>query len=63
MRYLKFKKKNTPEDLLNKVIPVKVWVYEAKTLELVKGSPFFSKRKASRGLGISPPEGDRLFFR
>jgi hypothetical protein len=46
-------KKNTPEDLLNKVIPVKVWVYEAKTLELVKGSPFFSKRKASMGLGIS----------
>lgn len=45
-------KKNTPQGLLNKVIPVKVWVYEAKTLELVKGSPFFSKTKASKVLGI-----------
>lgn len=31
----------------------KVWIYEAKTLNQVEGSPFFSKRQASDVLGIS----------
>ena len=45
--------KNTPQNQLNKVTPIKVWAYEAKTLKLIEGSPFESKNKASSALGIS----------
>ena len=46
-------KQNTPAGLANKVVAVEVWCYDAKTLELIKGSPFESIRKASKALGIS----------
>ena len=46
--------KNISSDLkLNSNIAKEVWVYDAKTLELVKGSPFSSKTQASRVVGIS----------
>lgn len=45
-------KQNTPSGLVNRVIAIKVWCYDAKTLELIKGSPFDSKTKASKALGI-----------
>jgi len=45
--------KNTPKGLLNKVTPIKIWAYDAKTLNLIEGSPFDSKNKASLALGIS----------
>ena len=45
-------KLNTPSGLVNKVVAIKVWCYDAKTLELIKGSPFDSKVKASKALGI-----------
>ena len=45
-------KKNTPKGLVNRVVPTKLWCYDAKTLELEKGSPFFSKTQASKSLGI-----------
>jgi hypothetical protein len=34
-------------------IAKEVWAYDAKTLELVKGSPFSSKNQASNSIGIS----------
>ena len=46
-------KLNTPCGLVNRVVAIKVWCYDAKTLELIKGSPFDSKVKASKALGIS----------
>lgn len=46
--------KNISSDLkLNSNIAKEVWAYDAKTLELVSGSPFSSKTIASRVLGIS----------
>ena len=45
--------RNTPKGLLNKVTPIKIWVYDAKTLKLIEGSPYDSKNKASLALGIS----------
>lgn len=44
---------NTPIGLVNKVLAVKIWCYDAKTLDLIKGSPFDSKTQASKCLGIS----------
>jgi len=38
---------------LNSNIAKQVWVYNAKTLELIKGSPFPSKTQASVSVGIS----------
>jgi hypothetical protein len=38
---------------LDSNIAKEVWVYDAKTLDLVKGSPFFSKSQASASIGIS----------
>lgn len=49
-------KLNTPSGLLNEVISIKVWSYDAKTLNLIKGceaGPFESKTKASKSLGIN----------
>jgi hypothetical protein len=46
---------NTPSGLANEVIAVKVWSYDAKNLDFIKGSPFDSKTKASKALGISRP--------
>lgn len=43
---------NTPKGLVNKVMPVEVWSYDAKTLHIIKGSPFYSKIKASKTLHI-----------
>lgn len=37
----------------NQNIAKEVWVYNAETLELIKGSSFFSKIQASKALGIS----------
>lgn len=45
--------RNTPKGLLNKVTSIKIWVYDAKTLKLIEGSPYDSKNKASLALGIS----------
>jgi len=46
--------KNVSNELkLNSNIAKKVWTYDAKTLELIKGSPFVSKSQASKALGIS----------
>jgi len=46
--------KNVSNELkLNSNIAKKVWAYDAKTLELIKGSPFVSKSQASKALGIS----------
>lgn len=46
--------KDVSSDLkLNSNIAKEVWVYDAKTLELIKGSPFPSKGQASLALGIS----------
>lgn len=46
--------KNVSEDLkLNSNIAQEVWAYDAKSLELIKGSPFVSKTQASKNLGIS----------
>ena len=39
--------------VLGRYNPVKVWAYDAQTLNLVMGSPFFSKNKAIVSLGIS----------
>ncbi len=36
-------KQNTPSGLINRVISIKLWVYDAKTLELIKGNPFLFK--------------------
>lgn len=46
-------KKLTPKGLLNRVISTQVWAYDAINLELIKGSPFPSKNKAAKALGIS----------
>lgn len=46
-------KQNTPSGLINRVISIKLWVYDAKTLELIKGSPFYSKSQASKSIGIN----------
>lgn len=46
-------KQNTPANQVNQVLPIEVFSYDAKTLELIKGSPFDSKTKASKALGIS----------
>jgi hypothetical protein len=46
--------KNISNELnLNSNIAKKVWAYDAKTLELIKGSPFVSKTQASKVLSIS----------
>lgn len=45
--------RNRPQGLLNKVTPIKIWVYDANTLKLIEGSPYDSKNKASLALGIS----------
>ncbi len=46
--------KNVSNDLkINSNIAINVWVYDAKTVELIKGSPFFSKTQASNAIGIS----------
>lgn len=46
--------KNVSKELkLNSNIAKEVWAYDAKTLELIKGSPFVSKSQASKILGIS----------
>ena len=46
--------KNVSSELkLNSNIAKEVWVYDAKTLEQVKGSPFPSRTQASNALGIS----------
>ena len=46
--------KNVSNELkLNSNIAKKVWAYDAKTLELIKGSPFVSKSQASKALSIS----------
>jgi len=46
--------KNISNELnLNSNIAKKVWAYDAKTLELIKGSPFISKSQASKVLSIS----------
>ena len=46
--------KNVSNDLkINSNIATNVWAYDAKTLELIKGSPFFSKTQASKAIGIS----------
>ena len=46
--------KNISNELkINSNIAKKVWAYDAKTLELIKGSPFVSKSQASKVLSIS----------
>jgi group I intron endonuclease len=46
--------KDASKDLnLNSNIAIKVWAYNAKTLELIKGSPFPSKHQASVSIGIN----------
>ena len=46
--------KNISNELkLNSNIAKKVWVYDAKRLELIKGSPFVSKTQPSKVLSIS----------
>lgn len=46
--------KNISHELkLNSNIPKKLWAYDAKTLELISGSPFVSKSQASKALSIS----------
>lgn len=46
--------KNISNELkLNSNIAQKVWAYDAKTLELIKQSPFVSKSQASKVLNIS----------
>jgi len=44
--------KITPKGQVNKIISIKFWAYDALTLNLVNGSPFISKNKASAALGI-----------
>lgn len=39
--------------MLNSNIAKQVWAYNAKTLELIKGSPFPSKSQASTSIGVS----------
>jgi hypothetical protein len=51
-RAFEVSKLNTPKGLVNRVLPSKLWCYDAKTLELVIGSPFFSKNITSKALGI-----------
>jgi hypothetical protein len=51
--------KLTPKGLLNRVVSTPVWAYDAATLELLSGSPFASKFKASKALGI--PKATRSF--
>jgi len=46
-------KLNTPETLTNEVLAIKVWAYDAKTLELINNAPFESKISTSKFLGIS----------
>ena len=46
-------KKNTHSDLVNRILPIKVWAYDAKSLKLIEGSPFDSKTQASKSIGIS----------
>lgn len=46
-------KKVSKELKLNSNIAKEVWAYDAKTLELIKGSPFVSKSQAYKILGIS----------
>lgn len=47
-------KLNTPVTLTNEVVAIKVWAYDAKTLELINNAPFESKIKASTlWVGIS----------
>lgn len=46
--------KNISNELkINSNIAKEVWAYDAKTLELIKGSPFVSKSQASKVLNIS----------
>lgn len=46
--------KSASEDLkLNSNVAKGVWAYDAKTLELISGSPFSSKTQASSSIGIS----------
>lgn len=51
-KVLEESQKLTPKGLLNRVISTQVWAYDAVTLELLKGSPFASKVKAAKALGI-----------
>ena len=44
--------KLTPKGLLNRIISIQVWAYDATTLNLLKGSPFSSKNQAAKALGI-----------
>lgn len=46
--------KNLPpkKGLLNQVIGTPVWAYDATNLKLIKGSPFASKNKAAKALGV-----------
>ena len=44
---------------MNRVVSTPVWAYDAATLELLSGSPFASKFKASKALGI--PKATRSF--
>ncbi len=39
--------------VLGKYSPVKIWAYDAYTLNPIKGNPFFSKNQAAVSLGIS----------
>lgn len=44
--------KLTPKGLLNQIISTQVWAYDATNLKLIKGSPFASKNKAAKALGV-----------
>jgi hypothetical protein len=44
-KVLEESKKLTPKGLLNRVISIQVWAYDATTLNLLKGSPFLPKSK------------------
>ena len=44
--------KLTPKGLLNRVIKIQIWAYDAITLELLSGSPFVSKAQAAKSLEI-----------
>jgi hypothetical protein len=51
-KVFKESQKLTPKGLLNRVISTKVWAYNAQSLELIINSPFPSKNKAAKALGI-----------
>jgi hypothetical protein len=46
-------KKNLKDVKIYSNIAIKVWAYDAKTLTLLKGSPFQSKSQAANHIGIS----------